>query len=394
MPKYLKYYEDRNCLEVAVERTRKLYQEFDNVLVCFSGGKDSLCVLELCRLVGVNEGYTDKVKVWFRDEEVIHQSVIDFVNEYRQKEWIDMQWWATPLQSHKYLLGKITDYIQWDPERDPKRGGRGWVREKPSWGLDNADLGLPEDKVISQYEGDELAVRDFKGSTVILTGVRAAESLLRHQAIMGAGHRGPDYWLSARNERINTARPIADWAENDTFRFFYDLQNADPSFTYCEVYDAQILSKMQMRVGTVITSEAAKKLDKLAISDPDLFDAVMRIWPEMAVQARYLHDYAPADEAEEWGQDYDSIASWCEANLEGRWLDNARYHIERARSRAELYPPKYLMTAFLKGGYKRTYLAAVIDPAEQIRWGVTPEAAEAARAAYEAEAASGKKRRR
>ena len=133
-----------------------------------------------------------------------------------------MQWWATRLQSHKYLLGKITDYIQWDPARDPANGGRGFVRPKPPWGLDNADLGLPPDKVISQYEGDELATSRYKGSTVILTGVRAAESLLRHQAIMGAGHRGPDYWLSSRNERINTARPIADWAENDTFRYFYD----------------------------------------------------------------------------------------------------------------------------------------------------------------------------
>ena len=45
------------------------------------------------------------VNVVFRDEELIPDEVIDFVNKYRQEPWVQMLWFAVPLASTKYVMG-------------------------------------------------------------------------------------------------------------------------------------------------------------------------------------------------------------------------------------------------------------------------------------------------
>ena len=42
-----KIYKQKNVYEAAKERINYLFNEFDNVVVGFSGGKDSTCVLNL-----------------------------------------------------------------------------------------------------------------------------------------------------------------------------------------------------------------------------------------------------------------------------------------------------------------------------------------------------------
>ena len=108
---------DMDVVEAARMRIRHIYDTFDDVAVCFSGGKDSLVCLHLAKELHEERGL-GPVKVIFRDEEIINRCVIDFVNEYRQKDWVQLGWFCVPLKSERVILDKRYDYIQWDEHRE------------------------------------------------------------------------------------------------------------------------------------------------------------------------------------------------------------------------------------------------------------------------------------
>jgi len=58
--------------EVALDRIRYLFQEFPNVVVGFSGGKDSTVTLQLALIVAEEQGKLP-VKVCFVDQEAEYQ---------------------------------------------------------------------------------------------------------------------------------------------------------------------------------------------------------------------------------------------------------------------------------------------------------------------------------
>jgi predicted phosphoadenosine phosphosulfate sulfurtransferase len=83
-----------------------------------------------------------------------------------------MVWFTVPLASSKYVLGVVRSYVQWDP-------ARAWVRPKPEWG---ESLAPGDDRVFDQYTMDAFTAQRYRGKIAFLTGIRAAESLIRFRA--------------------------------------------------------------------------------------------------------------------------------------------------------------------------------------------------------------------
>ena len=111
-----KIYIDTDVYEEAKKRVHHIYDTHDSIAVCFSGGKDSLATLHLVWEVAQQRG-KKKVKVIFRDEEFIPNVVIDFVQGYKNYDWVDLDYYCVPLLSSRYILGTVKEDVQWDIKR-------------------------------------------------------------------------------------------------------------------------------------------------------------------------------------------------------------------------------------------------------------------------------------
>ena len=137
----LKKYIDVDVYTEAKNRIKHIIDTFDKLYVCFSGGKDSTAVLHLVEEVYNELGIKEKINVIFRDEELIPDDVIEFVQSYYHSGKYNFYYYAVPLKSTKFILGKTYEYIQWDNERK-------WLREKPSFAI---TLPKGDNRVFDQY---------------------------------------------------------------------------------------------------------------------------------------------------------------------------------------------------------------------------------------------------
>lgn len=346
--RHVKGFIDTNVLEEARKRFHHIYDLFDSVVVAFSGGKDSLVCVHMAREVALERGDDRPVKVVFRDEELIPDAVIDFVDEYRRKDWIDLRWYCVPLESTKYILGTSSRYIQWDPNRPH-------LRPIPDFALTSEKLGLDPRLVLDQYTMDTLAARGEKGKVAIVTGVRASESLMRFRAM--TAKLSENYINGTSDPRVMTVKPIFDWHENDVFRYFYDQQ-----ITYCPIYDSQLLSKEPLRVSTPLHAERAKRLGNTRCYAPVFYDQLLQLFPEMAVQERYYAELDREGLVERYGSSFDGIQAWIDDTItdehqRAKALKELRAVRIKATTTPDSYPPDYVLGQFMSGAYKRAITA-------------------------------------
>jgi predicted phosphoadenosine phosphosulfate sulfurtransferase len=332
---------DTDVLTEARARIRHIYECFDTVAVMFSGGKDSLAALHLTKEVRDEFGDDRPINVVFRDEELIQDEVIDFVDGYRQRPWVKMLWFTVPLLSHKFILGQTKSYTQWDP-------GRPWVRGKPPWGI---SLAPGDDRVFDQYTMDGFTGEFFTGKTAFITGIRAAESIMRFRA--SVNKLNDNYINATTAANVSLCKPLFDWQENDVFKYFHDNEIA-----YCSLYDHQLWTGGNLRVSTPLHAESAKRFDLLRACSPEFYDRVVAVFPEMLAHERYYGDLDRDGIRERYGQSLDGVLSWINENITDE--DELRLALKRFKSVAvrakwspDSYPPRHILNAFMSGGFKR-----------------------------------------
>ncbi|WP_328438288.1 phosphoadenosine phosphosulfate reductase domain-containing protein [Nocardia puris] len=335
---------DANVYDEAKKRMHRVYDLFDTVMVAFSGGKDSLAALHLVHEVATERGDRRPIKAVFRDEELIPDQVVAFVDEYRQLDWIDLRWYCVPLESTKYILGQSTRYIQWDPAREH-------MRPIPDWALTPAKLSLPESVVLDQYTADTLVSRGERGKIAIVTGVRAAESIMRFNALKVKLH--DNYINATQDARVMTVKPLFDWQENDIFRYFYDK-----GIRYCPLYDAQVLAGSPLRVSTPLHAESAKTFGRLRQFAPTFYEQVIQLVPEMAVQERYYGELDRGALLRRYGQSLDGVQAYIEETItDEAQREKALKALNRVRRTAAhspaAFPPDHVLKQMMAGAYKR-----------------------------------------
>ncbi len=344
-------YLDEDVLVMAKQRIRHTLDIFDSIAVCFSGGKDSLTILHLVMEIYDELGIKDKIKVIFRDEELIPDSVLETVEKYRNHPQVDMAYYAVSLKSNKFILGKTYEYVQWDENRE-------WIRNKPEHAIT-----APEGMVFDQYTMDEYSARGMKGKVAFITGVRADESITRFKACVNK--KDENYINATKAKNVHLVKPVYDWSEKDVFKYFYDNE-----IEYCAVYDDQVWGKHPLRVATPLHAEGSKRLNLLKAMWPTFYSQLIKLFPEMIVQDRYWDEYDRYGQIDKYEKSWNGIAKYIIDNLSDpkqrqlamKRVIECRTTRENKLKRGEGlhnyggYPLLYVFKTIMNGGFKRSIM--------------------------------------
>ena len=118
----------KNVYELAQERLKVIFNEFDNIYVSFSGGKDSGVLLNMCIDYIRKNNLKIRLGVFHMDYEIQYKMTIDYVDRILEanKDILDVYRVCIP-----FRVATCTSMYQsfWRPWEDSKKNI--WVRPMP-----------------------------------------------------------------------------------------------------------------------------------------------------------------------------------------------------------------------------------------------------------------------
>lgn len=348
-----------NVMDAALARLEYLARAYDDLVVSYSGGKDSQLCLELVRRVYDHLGWQDRpVRFSFVDMEFIEDEVIKSVEGYFADPRFEGCWIAAPQTEPMVVMGERRDVILWDHSRRDE-----WGRQPP----EHAVLEVPGWHAPFPRSVERRAIAACmkrKGSLVIVNSHRFAENEMIRMVIMKG--QPNDCWLHKKTEGmdgVDMARPIYDWSMKDVFRFFYE-----EGVPYPLAYDINLHSGNALRAGTPpLDLVSSGKMQSLRSSYPTLFTQITTMWPEMLTEERYAEDVDPFEIIKNYEPGWGGIARYITEKIKEpdaramalKAVARARTTREGQRLRGKGGAPCYHMPilwvwqSIIKGDYRR-----------------------------------------
>jgi predicted phosphoadenosine phosphosulfate sulfurtransferase len=261
-----------NVYEATQERLKTLFDEFDNIYVSFSGGKDSGVLLNLCIDYIRQHKLERKIGVFHIDYEAQYQMTTGYVDQELAKngDILEVYRICLPIAAQCATSMHQAYWIPWD--RDNKEL---WVREMPE-SINESNHEFPwftkgmwdyelQERFCTWYHEQKHAMK-----TACLVGIRTQESLNRWRAIHSEKNKnkyqGHDWTLKIAKNVYN-AYPIHDWLTEDIW-----TANAHFGWDYNKLYDLFWMAGLnidQMRVASPFNDCAIESLKLYKVIDPN-----------------------------------------------------------------------------------------------------------------------------
>lgn len=258
---YVKEYNrDINVLQAAKSRIAYIFDNFDNIIVSVSGGKDSTVLCYLALEEARRRGR--KVGLFYLDEEVVYDATIKQVEylmslmpENTIRYWFQVEFNLT--NSVDLIDGQLHC---WESKQRPnwmhKRSSKNILKRTWSHETRIADKkkGFGFYDVITNFE------MSFE-NTAFLVGLRADESLNRYRTmIKNPGYKGL-LWSTKKGKTNYTFYPIYDWFFSDIWKYI-----AEENLRYHAYYDFSFLKGTPihaMRVSSLVHEKSFKSIQDL-----------------------------------------------------------------------------------------------------------------------------------
>lgn len=223
-----------NVYEAAVQRINYIYDEFENVYVSFSGGKDSGVMVNIA--IDVARKRKKRITVLYIDLEAMYKRTIEFVEQImlNNTDVVDAEWVCLPMTTTNSVSMYEPWWTFWDLSKSDK-----WVRPMPTHPcvINTTNCIYPffyEGMTFEEFISDYAKWKSQSNDTACLVGIRQDESLNRWRALNRKDvNRYKDTDFSVKiNSSCWNFYPIHDWHVNDIWTYNGKFQKP-----YNRVYD-------------------------------------------------------------------------------------------------------------------------------------------------------------
>ncbi len=261
-----KIYLDKNVYEAYSDRIKYLFNEFDNIVIAFSGGKDSGLLLNMTYDYAKQNDLLNRLSFYHLDYEAQYQYTTEYVTRTFDNMNIEKYWLCLPVKAQCCTSMFQSYWIPWEKSKKNI-----WVRDMPIYDYVINQVNCEFDYKCWDYDAQDnfsewIASRK-KGKTCVLIGIRAQESLNRQSAITSRNkvnsYKNKNYIL-CKNEYF-VAYPIYDWNTRDIW-----IANSKFKYDYNKLYDIYYQAGMKiedMRVASPFNDCAADTLKYYKIID-------------------------------------------------------------------------------------------------------------------------------
>jgi hypothetical protein len=165
--------------------------------------------------------------------------------------------------------------------------------------------------------------------------------------------------------------------ENDIFKWLYENQ-----IPWCPLYNGQHLSGQNLRVSTPLHAESAKRIRKWRDIDPEFYDRVLRVFPEMQVQDRYWDEYDSAKVQRQYSDGFAGCRRYIDERIEDPGQkamaeQRLKEFMRLTKESPEAYPAELLLRALCNGSIKRVIIPLNREQQEAARRRKAKEASHA-----------------
>lgn len=257
-----------NVYQAALNRLSLIFNEYDSVLVSFSGGKDSGVLLNLCYDFAKEHDLLDKLAIYHLDYEAQYSFTTEYVTRtFARMNDIRRFWLCLPVGAN---CGCKMDDSVWIPWHKPDKAL--WCRTIPKLPYVIHEGNCPfafeagkQDYSVQDDFCDWFASQ--YGKTAVMIGIRAEESFDRQNAIRQHG------WIVGKDKLAHKVYPIYDWKTSDVW-----IANARFNWDYNCIYDLFYkagLTINQMRVANPFHTCGLNNLKLYRVIEPQTWSKLL-----------------------------------------------------------------------------------------------------------------------